>query len=152
MKTTLVLVVEGITASALVIPGEGHQRALGFSVRSQEGARVRVDGYGTIDGVRGHLRFESHTGLADSETWNTVGFHPASLGMPAAYGLEVKVDAALLESLIADARLRPPVSVQVEVDGLTPDFNGAEVQWLWDPVGTPRLSVTSLKLATSLRQ
>lgn len=151
MKTTIVFVVEGITASALVVSAEGHQRALGFAVRSQEGARIRIEGHGSIDAIRGHLRLESNTGLAEDQVWNTVAFHPASLGMPAAYGLEMKVDPGLLESLIADARLRPPVSLQLEIDGLTPDFNGAEVQWMWDPIGTPRLAVHSFKIATSLR-
>lgn len=150
MKTTLVFVVKGITTSAWIVPAEGHQRALGLSVRSQEGARVRVDGYGSIDLIAGHLRFESNAGVPDNPMWNTVVFHAPSLGMPVAYGIEVSVAQPLLESLISDARIRPPLSVQAEVDGLTPDFSGPEAVWTWDPVETPQLTLQSIRLATTL--
>jgi hypothetical protein len=150
MKTTLVFVVKGITTSAWMVPGEGHQRALGFSVRSQEGARVVVDGFGSIDAIAGHLRFESNEGMPDNPMWSTMVFHPPALGMPVAYGIEVSVAQPLLESLISDARIRPPLTVQAEVDGLTPDFSGPEATWTWDPVETPQLTVQSVRLATTL--
>jgi hypothetical protein len=150
MKTTLVFVVRGITTSALLVPGEGQQRALGFSIRSQEEMRVRVEGYGSIDAIAGHLRFESSKGIEANPTWNAVVFHPPSLGMPVAYGIELSVDPALLESLISDARIRPPGCVQAEVDGLSPDFGGEETIWTWYPVETPPLALLSIKLATTL--
>jgi hypothetical protein len=150
MKTTLVFVVTGATTSTLLLPAEGSQRALGFSIRSDEGATVRVEGYGTIDGLAGHLRFECNRGMPASPTWNTMLFHPASLGMPAAYAIEVGVDHSLLESLIADARVRTPIGVRIEVDGLEPDFSGTETVWVWDPVDTPSLTLHSLKFATAL--
>lgn len=150
MQTSLVFVVKGITTSALMVPGEGHQRALGFAIRSQEGARIRVEGYGSIDAIAGHLRFESQEGIADKPTWNAVVFHPPALGIPVAYAIELGVPASLLESLIADARIRPPLSVHAEVDGLTPDFTGSEAVWTWDPTETPQLVLQSIKLATTL--
>lgn len=150
MQTTLVFVVEGITTSALLVPAEGHQRALGFSIRSQEGSRVSVDGYGTIDAITGHLRFESNEGIEANPMWNSVVFHPPSLGMPVAYGIEIGIGMLLLESLISDARVRPPLAVHAEVEGLSPDFSGSETVWTWDPLETPRLTLQSIKLATTL--